>query len=82
MKTKTVPKLKANDQFHMGQIVCTITQIGEFSGEPHYGFTYVREHGPNIQTQYGCGWMPVFFVENFTGYNTERSFSAGGWKGQ
>lgn len=72
MNTKQAPKLAEGQQFNMGQIACTITRITEFSGEQHYGFTFVKDFGPEKVTQYGCGWMPVFFVDNFTGFNPNR----------
>lgn len=63
-----VTKLQVGDQFSMGRITCTITKVTSFSGEPHYGFTFMHDTAPGEPYRFGCGYMPVYFVENFTGY--------------
>lgn len=62
-------QLKEGERFNMGQVQCTITKISTFSGEPHYGFTYMKDVAPG-EWAYGCGWMPCVLVHQFTGYVT------------
>lgn len=61
-------KLKIGQKFAMGRIDCTITSTATFSGELHYGFTFIHDLKPGEAPKLGCGWMPVYFVENFTGH--------------
>ncbi len=47
----------------MGRITCTITIVDGFGNTDHYGFTYQTDEG-----RHQSGWMPVLFVDNFTGH--------------
>lgn len=60
-------QLNIGETFHMGNIECTITQISAFSGTAHYGFTYEYDNG-----KLGCGWMPVLFVDRFSGHSEPK----------
>jgi hypothetical protein len=62
-------KLKEGDTFRMGAVDCHITGTATFSGQDHYGFTFIHNGKPGQPPKLGCGWMPVYFVENFTGYH-------------
>lgn len=66
------PHLQPDQTFQIGQIRCTITKIETFNGEPHYGFMFIKSSGPHELTQYGWGWMPVHFVDNFTGHEVPK----------
>lgn len=62
-------KLNVDDTFQMGTIRCLITIVDAFGNTPHYGFVYQLPNG-----KYESGWMPVYFVDNFTGHpNTTTS---------
>lgn len=55
--------LRVGDEFHMGPIACKVTAIDSFGTTPHYGFTYYNNDG-----DFHSGWMPVLFVDQFTGH--------------
>jgi hypothetical protein len=63
-------KLSIGQVFTMGNIECRITEIGAFGTTPHYGFTYYQPNEVPGGADFMGGWMPCFFVDNFTGYTT------------
>lgn len=58
------PALTEGCRFAMGRFQCTITKISSFGSTPHYGFFYHSDDHGKIEQ----GWMPVYFVDNFTGH--------------
>lgn len=55
-------KLKAGNEFVMGNVTCLVSCIDKFANTPHYGFTYRDDNG-----NYFSGWMPIDFVDKFCG---------------